>query len=113
MNASQLNDRGQLTIPKTIREKADLKPNDPVNIEVNERGQIIITKRGFFDDLEDLIRKDLVKEGVKPYDIETKMAEKKKELAQALNQMAEETEKEISRGEFVTLEEIEKELYEE
>jgi AbrB family looped-hinge helix DNA binding protein len=113
MNASQLNDRGQLTIPKAIREKADLKPNDPVNIEVNERGQIIITKRGFFDDLEDLIRKDLVKEGVEPYDIETKMVEKKKELAQALNQMAEETEKEISRGEFTTLEEIEKELYEE
>jgi len=113
MNATQLNDRGQLTIPKRIREKADLRPNDPVNIEINEQGQIIITKRGFFDDLDDLIRKDLVKEGVDPYDVEAKMVEKKKQLAQALNQMADDAEKEIASGEYITLEELEKELNEE
>jgi undecaprenyl pyrophosphate synthase len=41
------------------------------------------------------------------------MVEKKKQLAQALNQMADDAEKEIASGEYITLEELEKELNEE
>ena len=110
MNKAQLNDRGQVTIPKKIREKANLKPNDPVKIDLNKQGQIIITKTNYFDDLDDLIRNDLACESLTPYEMEAKVIERKKELASALLKMANEAEEEISQGKYVTLDEFKKEL---
>ncbi|MDW7730786.1 MAG: AbrB/MazE/SpoVT family DNA-binding domain-containing protein, partial [Bacillota bacterium] len=68
MNNARLNERGQITIPKKIREQTDIGPNDHVTIKVNDQGQIVIAKRDFFDDLNDLIRRDLVSEGVASYE---------------------------------------------
>jgi len=34
MSKAQLNDRGQITIPKKIRDKVNLKPNETVNIDI-------------------------------------------------------------------------------
>lgn len=112
MNNAQLNERGQVTIPKKIREQADIGPNDPVTIKVNDQGQIIIAKRDFFDDLNDLIRRDLVSEGVAPYEIEVKMIERKKTLATSLNKMVSEAEKELERGDCVSYDELKRELEE-
>ncbi len=112
MNNAQLNDRGQITIPKRIREKADLKPRDTVNIDINDRGEVVISKRNLLDDLDDLIKKDLVREGCAPYELEPKVVEKKKELANALLDMIESTEKEIAKGDYVSLDELKKELTE-
>ena len=110
MKNAQLNDRGQVTIPKNIREKAHLKPKDLVKIDLNKQGQIVITKRDYFDDIDDLIRRDLVCEDYAPFELEIKVAEKKKELASALLEMVKKVEMEIVSGEYVTLDELKEEL---
>ena len=110
MKNAQLNDRGQVTIPKIIREKAHLKPKDLVKIDLNKQGQIVITKRDYFDDIDDLIRRDLVCEDYAPFELEIKVAEKKKELASALLEMVKKVEMEIVSGEYVTLDELKEEL---
>lgn len=110
MNLANLNERGQVTIPKKIREKANLRPNDAIKIDLNKRGQIIITKRDFFDDIDDLIRQDLVREGCEPYEMEIKVAERKRALASALLEKANEIEKEIAKGEYVKLDKLKEEL---
>jgi hypothetical protein len=69
---------------------------------VNEEGQIIISKRDFFEDLDDLIKRDLVNEGVASYDIEAKMFERKKELAQALNNIVVGAQQEVAEGKYTT-----------
>jgi AbrB family looped-hinge helix DNA binding protein len=97
-----INERGQLTIPKKMREQANIKPKEEVNLMVNEEGQIIISKRDFFEDLDDLIKRDLVNEGVASYDIEAKMFERKKELAQALNNIVVGAQQEVAEGKYTT-----------
>ncbi|MDW7738832.1 MAG: AbrB/MazE/SpoVT family DNA-binding domain-containing protein [Bacillota bacterium] len=113
MNNAQLNDRGQLTIPKNIREKLNLKPKDIVNIEVINNDRILISKRDIYDDLDDLIKRDLINEGCAPYELDDKIAEKKKELATALLKMTKDAGEDVSKGKYVTLDELEKELNEE
>jgi AbrB family looped-hinge helix DNA binding protein len=49
-------DRGQVTIPKKIRDRFGIKPKSPVIIEVNEQGiiirpTVIVPIREFSDDL--------------------------------------------------------------
>ena len=110
MGVVLINARGQLTIPKKMRERLNIKPNEEVNLMVNEEGQIIISKREFFEDLDDLIKRDLVNEGVASYDIEAKMFERKKALAQALNKIVAETQQEIAEGKYTTYEELSKDI---
>jgi AbrB family looped-hinge helix DNA binding protein len=110
MGSALINERGQLTIPKKMREKANIKPNEEVTITVNNEGQIVISKRDFFDDLDDLIKRDLVNEGVAPYELEVKMIERKKELAQALNKIVDEAQREITEDKYSTYEELSNEI---
>ncbi|MDZ4132940.1 MAG: AbrB/MazE/SpoVT family DNA-binding domain-containing protein [Dethiobacteria bacterium] len=110
MNSAQLNDRGQVTIPKKIREQANIKPNDPANITATKQGQIIITKRDFFDDFDDLIKRDLVSEGLTPYELESRVEARKKELTLALFERLNISEKELSSGDYVTLDELKNEI---
>ena len=110
MSKAQLNDRGQITIPKKIRDKVNLKPNETVNIDINDHDQIIITKRELLDELDDLIEMDLVKEGYTSYDLEEKTIEKKRELANALLERINNAEKEVMKGQYSTLDEVKREL---
>jgi len=106
MGSALINDRGQLTIPKKMREKANIRPNEEVNITVNEVGQIVISKRDFFEDLDELIKRDLVNEGVTPYELEERIFERKKELAQALNKIVAEAQLEVAEGKYTNFKEL-------
>lgn len=110
MGSALVNERGQLTIPKKMREQANIKPNEEVNITVNEEGQIIITKRDFFEDLDDLIKRDLLNEGVTPNELEEKIVDRKKELAQTLNKIVAEAQQEVAEGRYTTYKELSKEI---
>lgn len=63
MSKAQLDERVQITIPKAIRDRVNLKANEAVNIVINDYGQIVISKRDILDELNDLSEMDLVKEG--------------------------------------------------
>lgn len=110
MVSIQINERGQLTIPKKMREQANIRPSDEVNIKVDKEGQIIISKRNIFDELDDLIKRDLINEGVAPYELKEKMAERKKELAKALNRIVDDVDQEIAAEKFTAYEELSKDL---
>ena len=106
----QINDRGQITIPKELRDSVNLHAYDKLKLSVDEDGKIVLYKSDFFDDVEDLIRKDLEKEGLSLEQIEKKLPERKKELGKALLKMAHEVNEEIERGEYVTLDQLKDEL---
>lgn len=106
----QINDRGQITIPKELRDTVNLKAHDKLKISTDTNGRIIVYKPDFFDDLEDLIRKDLVKEGLSAEQIERKLPERKEELGRALLKTASEVDEEIKCGEYVTLTDFNKKL---
>jgi len=105
-----INERGQVTIPKELRKKANLYPKDNLYMELDDQGRIILVKKDLLKDLEELIKKDLINEGYTAKDFATKMPEKKKELAQALLNMIEESKKQINSGDYVTLDELKSEL---
>lgn len=105
----KMNERGQITIPKQLREQAKLHPNDNLKLELDGKGRIILYKKGLIDDLEDLIRRDLENEGYSG-DFYKKMLERKKQLAGALMTMVKEAEQEYERGEYTSLEQLKKEL---
>lgn len=106
----QINDRGQITIPKELRDTVNLKAHDKLKLSTDTNGRIVVYKPNFFDDVEDLIRKDLVKGGLSAEQIERKLPERKEELGNALLKMASEVDEEIKRGEYVTLTDFNKEL---
>lgn len=64
----------------------------------------------YFDDLDDLIIRDLLNEGYSQEDLIEKIPERKKELESAFLKMAKEAEEQIAKGEYVTLEQLKKEL---
>lgn len=113
MSKAQLNERGQITIPKAIRDRVNLKPSETVNIDINDYGQIVISKRDILDELNDLIEMDLVKEGYTSYELKEKKIEKKKELANALLERITNAEKEVMKGQYSTLDEVKREFTEE
>lgn len=47
-----LRERGQLTIPKEIREEAQLEDGSEVDFEVREPGEVVIRRKISFDTLE-------------------------------------------------------------
>ncbi len=47
-----LRDRGQITIPKEIREEAQLEEGAEVDFEVREPGEVVIRRKISFDTLE-------------------------------------------------------------
>lgn len=108
-----VNERGQITIPKELRERAHIHPNDSLNIDVDEQGRIILYKKDLIDDLEDLIKRDLINEGYTEYDFEIKIPERKKQLAKALMDMVKEHEGEFEGGEFTSLEKLKQEFKDE
>jgi AbrB family looped-hinge helix DNA binding protein len=106
----QINDRGQITIPKELRDTGNLQAHDRLKLSINSDGRIVLYKSDFFDDVEDLIRKDLESEGLTAEQVEKKLPERKKELGKALLKMANEVDQEIERGEYITLEQLNEEL---
>jgi AbrB family looped-hinge helix DNA binding protein len=108
-----VNERGQITIPKQLREQANIFPNDNLKIEVDEHGRLVLYKKDLLDDLEDLIKRDLLNEGYSEEDFAEKIPERKKELAKALMKMVKESDEEFERGESTSLEDLKKELKDE
>lgn len=106
----QINERGQITIPKELRKKANINPKDSLLLKIDDEGRIILVKKDIFSDLEDLIKKDLLSQGFYEKDFGIKIPERKKELAKALLKMAEEAKDEINKGEYSTLDELKHEL---
>lgn len=109
----QVNERGQITIPKELRDKINIYPKDNLKIAIDDQGRIVLYKKELLDDLEDLIKRDLLNEGYSQEDFSEKMAERKKELGKALLKMVEESEKEFEKGEFTSLEDLKQELHDE
>jgi len=109
----QVNERGQITIPKELREKVNINPRDNLKIHVDEEGRLILFKKDLLDDLEDLIKRDLRNEGFSEEDFIEKVPERKKELANALMKIVNESEQQYARGEFTTLQTLKKELHDE
>lgn len=105
-----INDRGQITIPKKLRSKANINPKDNLEIELDEQGRLIISKKDILSDLEDLIRRDLVSEGRSAYDVEFLVSQRKRELGKALLKMSTDAESEIAKGEYTSLEQLKAEL---
>jgi AbrB family looped-hinge helix DNA binding protein len=106
----QINERGQITIPKELRNKANINPKDNLLLKIDDEGRIVLVKKDIFNDLEDLIKKDLISQGFSEKDFNVKIPERKKELAKALLKMAEEARAEINNGESSTLNELKHEL---
>ena len=106
----KINERGQITIPKDLRLKARLNPKDNLIVDVDEKGRLIITKKDFFSDLEELIKRDLVNEGYSEYEASSLIPAKKKELGEALLKMASDVQSEINDGKCSTLDDFRKEL---
>jgi AbrB family looped-hinge helix DNA binding protein len=109
----QVNERGQITIPKELRNRVNINPHDNLKIDIDELGRIVLYKKDLIDDLEDLIKRDLLNEGYSEEDFAEKIPERKKELAKALMEMVKESEEEYERGELTTLEDLKKELKDE
>lgn len=109
----QVNERGQITIPKELREKVNIYPRDNLKIDIDDQGRLVLYKKDLIDDLEDLIKRDLINEGYTEENFAEKIPERKKELAKALMKMVKESEEEFERGEFTTLEDLKKELKDE
>ena len=109
----QVNERGQITIPKQLREQVNIYPNDNLKIDIDEHGRLVLFKKDLIDDLEDLIKRDLINEGYSEKNFADKVPERKKELAKSLMKMVEESDKEFNRGEYSSLEDLKKELKEE
>jgi AbrB family looped-hinge helix DNA binding protein len=106
----QINDRGQITIPKELRDSVKLHAYDKLKISMDSKGRIVLYKSDFFDDVEDLIRRDLESEGLTLEQIEKKLPERKKDLGKALLKMASEVNEEIDCGEYVTFDQLKEEL---
>lgn len=109
----QVNERGQITIPKELRSKVNIHPNDNLKIYIDEQGRIVLYKKDLIDELEDLIKRDLLNEGCSEEDFADKIPERKKDLAKALMRMVKESEEEFENGEFTTLEDLKEELKDE
>lgn len=107
----QVNERGQITIPKELRDKVHIHPKENLKIAVDDQGRIILYKKDLIDDLEDLIKRDLINEGYSEDDFAKKLPERKKELAKALLKMVEESNKEFEEGKFTSLEDLKQELH--
>ncbi len=106
----QVNERGQITIPKPLRDKVHIHPNENLKIDVDEYGRLVLYKKDLIDDLEDLIKRDLINEGFSESDFAEKIPERKKELAKTLMVMVKEAEMEFERGESTSLENLKKEV---
>ena len=102
----QINDRGQITIPKELRDTVNLKAHDKLRLSIDAEGKIVVYKPDIFDDVEDLIRKDLLQEGLSFEQVEKKLPRRKEELGKALLKMAGEVAEEIKRGDYITLNEL-------
>jgi len=59
----QVNERGQITIPKPLRDKVHIHPNENLKIDVDEYGRLVLYKKDLIDDLEDLTERLPAKAG--------------------------------------------------
>lgn len=84
MEDIQVNERGQITIPKKMRDKANIYPKDWLRIKLNEKGELIIFKPCIFNDVEEMLMQELRNQGVPEAELEARLQEKKKELARQL-----------------------------
>ncbi len=109
----QINDRGQITIPKELRDIAKLNPQETLKIDIDNNGRLILYKKDILDELEDLIKKDLLKEGFSQDDFKDLIPQRKKELAKALLKISDNSTKEIKDNDYTTLEDFKEELKDE
>ncbi|MFB5676135.1 AbrB/MazE/SpoVT family DNA-binding domain-containing protein [Paenibacillus terreus] len=109
----QVNERGQITIPKELRERSNINPRDNLKIDIDKQGRLILYKKDLLDDLEDLIKRDLINEGYSEKDFAEKIPERKKELAEALMNAVMESEEQYEQGELTSLQDLKKELNDE
>jgi len=68
MATAKITSKGQITIPKELREAFDLKPGDSVHLEVREDGEIVMEpERGDIRELRGCIDPDV--QGVSIHDM--------------------------------------------
>jgi AbrB family looped-hinge helix DNA binding protein len=109
----QINERGQITIPKELRDKVNIHPKENLKISIDNQGRLILCKKDLLDDLEDLIKRDLMNEGYTEEDFVIEIPERKKRLAKALLKMVEESKKEFEEGKCTSLEDLKQEFKDE
>ncbi len=101
-----ISSKGQFVLPKEVRDKFKLSAGSKIKIVVDGE-QIILKPRTVADELQDLIRADLAKEG-KLINEETVKAYQAK-IAQALDSMVAEAEKEYNAKQYITLSQLKQE----
>lgn len=101
-----ISSKGQFVLPKEVRDKFKLSAGSKIKIVVDGE-QIILKPRTVADELQDLIRADLAKEG-KLINEETVKAYQAK-IAQALDSMVAEAEKEYNSKQYITLSQLKQE----
>lgn len=110
MHEVKVNARGQITIPKEIRERTNIKEDDRLSVIIDQEGRVILSKIELLSELDELLKNDLIKEGYSQYEVARRLPEKRRALARSLLELADEAEKEITEGNYVTLSDLEEEL---
>ena len=81
--------KGQITVPKEIREKFNLSEGSKLKVVYNDQ-QIIFKPITIADEFEDLILADIAKEGLEGYQAEAMLLAKKAEFDKAFERLLEE-----------------------
>lgn len=92
--------KGQISIPKEIRQKLNLKDGAKLKVVVDGE-EIILKPVTFADEFEDLILADLVKEGYEGKSLEMKLMERKETVEYSFEKLI----KERTKEETISLEE--------
>ncbi|MBP2636787.1 MAG: SpoVT / AbrB like domain protein [Firmicutes bacterium] len=100
-----MSSKGQFVLPKEVRDKFKLGAGSKVKIIIDGE-QIILKPRTISDELQDLIRADIAKDG-KPVTEQT-VKEYQVQLNKALDSLVAEAEQEYSKKEYVSLSDLKK-----
>lgn len=101
-----MSSKGQFVLPKEVRDKFKLGAGSKVKIIIDGE-QIILKPRTISDELQDLIRADIAKDG-KPV-TERTVKEYQVQLNKALDSLVAEAEQEYSKKEYVSLSDLKRE----
>lgn len=101
-----MSSKGQFVLPKEVRDKFKLGAGSKVKIIIDGE-QIILKPRTISDELQDLIRADIAKDG-KPVTEQT-VKEYQVQLNKALDSLVAEAEQEYSKKEYVSLSDLKRE----
>ncbi|WP_371366353.1 hypothetical protein SRRS_07470 [Sporomusa rhizae] len=101
-----MSSKGQFVLPKEVRDKFKLGVGSKVKIII-EGEQIILKPRTISDELQDLIRADIAKDG--KIVTEQTVKEYQVQLNKALDSLVAEAEQEYSKKEYVSLSDLKRE----